>query len=73
MDDRNGVVAHVVTSSIITQWDGELLLRILNNVYDAVLVIDSDTLFVYLNDAYPRVLGVSIEIEIWHISCMLGY
>lgn len=55
------VAAHAVTSSIITQWDGEFLFGILNNIYDAVLVIDSDTVIVYLNDAYSRVLGLPIK------------
>lgn len=53
-------VAHAITTSIIPQWDREFLFGILNNINDVILIIDSDTVVVYLNEAYSRVLGVPI-------------
>ncbi len=52
--------AHAVTTSIIPQWNRELLFEILDNIHDVVLVIDSDTTIVYANDAYARILGVPV-------------
>lgn len=52
--------AHAVTTSIIPQWNRELLFEILDNIHDVVLVIDSDTTIVYANEAYARILGVPV-------------
>ncbi|MBK5244974.1 MAG: sigma 54-interacting transcriptional regulator [Eubacteriaceae bacterium] len=52
--------AQAITTSIVPQWDREFLFRILNNINDVVLIIDSDTVIVYMNEAYSRVLGVPI-------------
>jgi len=57
---KMSVGAHAVTTSIIPQWDRELLFEILNNINDVVLVIDSDTTIVYANEAYARILGVPV-------------
>ncbi len=54
------VGAHAVTTSIIPQWNRELLFEILDNIHDVVLVIDSDTTIVYANEAYARILGVPV-------------
>lgn len=52
--------AHAVTTSIIPQWNRELLFEILDNIHDVVLVIDSNTTIVYANEAYARILGVPV-------------
>jgi transcriptional regulator with PAS, ATPase and Fis domain len=54
-------VAHAVTTTDFPRWDQELLFKILNNIHDVVLVIDSDTTIVYVNEAYARILGVPVE------------
>jgi len=46
-------VAHAITTSIIPQWDREFLFGILNNINDVILIIDSDTVVVYLHLLYP--------------------
>ncbi|MBC2724880.1 sigma 54-interacting transcriptional regulator [Desulfosporosinus sp.] len=51
---------HAVTTSIIPQWNRELLFEILDNIHDVVLVIDSDTTIVYANEAYAKILGVPV-------------
>jgi len=53
--------AYAVTTSIIPQWNRELLFEILDNIHDVVLVIDSDTTIVYANEAYARILGVPVD------------
>jgi len=64
MDKRWGTKmsggTQAITTSIIPQWDREFLFGILNNINDVILIIDSDTVIVYLNEAYSRVLGVPI-------------
>ncbi|AFM39765.1 PAS domain S-box [Desulfosporosinus acidiphilus SJ4] len=52
---------HAVTTSNFPQWDRELLFRIMDNIHDVVLVIDTDTTIVYANEAYARILGVPVE------------
>lgn len=52
---------HTMTSSVIKQWDQEMLLKILNKIQDVVLVIDSNTTIVYANEAYAKILGVPIQ------------
>lgn len=52
--------AHAVTTNDFPQWDRELLFRILDNIHDVVLVIDSDTTIVYANEAYVRILGIPV-------------
>lgn len=54
------VGTNAVTTSVIPKWDIEILFNILNNINDVVLVIDSDTVVVYLNEAYSKVLGVPV-------------
>ena len=51
---------HAVTTSDFPQWDQELLFKILENIHDVVLVIDSHTTIVYANEAYARILGVPV-------------
>lgn len=53
--------AHAVTTSDFPCWDRELLFEILNNIHDVVLIIDTDTTIVYVNEAYARILGVPVE------------
>ncbi|MBC2724132.1 sigma 54-interacting transcriptional regulator [Desulfosporosinus sp.] len=55
------VGTHAVTTKVIRKWDNELFFTILNNINDVVLVIDSDTVIVYLNEAYSKVLGVPVS------------
>lgn len=55
------VGSNAVTTSIITQWNQKLLFKILDNIHDVVLVIDSDTTIVYANQAYAKILGVPIR------------
>lgn len=51
-------VTHAITTPIIPQWNRELLFKILDNIHDVVLVIDTDTTIVYANEVYSRSLGV---------------
>ncbi len=50
-----------ITTPVIPQWNCELLFKILDNINDVALVIDSDTTIVYANDAYLRHLGVPVS------------
>ncbi|KLU64075.1 nitrogen fixation protein VnfA [Desulfosporosinus acididurans] len=52
---------HAVTSSNFPQWNRDLLFRIMDNIHDVVLVIDTDTTIVYANEAYAKILGVPVE------------
>lgn len=51
-------VIHAITTPVIPQWNRELLFKILDNIHDVVLVIDTDTTIVYVNEVYARRLGV---------------
>ncbi|AET66896.1 transcriptional regulator containing PAS, AAA-type ATPase, and DNA-binding domains [Desulfosporosinus orientis DSM 765] len=51
---------HAVTTSFFPRWDPELLFKILNNIHDVVLVVDSDTTIVFANEAYAKILGVPV-------------
>lgn len=52
--------AYAITTSVIRQWDQQFLFKILENIQDAVLVLDSDTTIVYANEAYAKILGVPV-------------
>ncbi|WP_088188237.1 sigma 54-interacting transcriptional regulator [Desulfosporosinus sp. FKA] len=52
---------HAVTTIDFPRWDQALLFKILDNIHDVVLVIDSHTTIVYVNEAYARILGVPVE------------
>ena len=56
-----GVSANAVTTNVIPQWDQKLLFKILDNIHDVVLVLDSDTTIVYANQAYASILGVDVS------------
>lgn len=53
--------SHVVTTSVIKEWDQSLLFKILDNIYDIVMVLDSNTTIVYTNEAYAKILGVPVH------------
>lgn len=53
--------SHAVTTSVIKQWDQGLLFKILNNIEDVVMVLDSDTTIVFANKAYAKILGVPVH------------
>lgn len=53
--------SHAVTTNVIKQWDQKLLFKILDNIHDIVMVIDSDTIIVYANEAYAKVLGIPVH------------
>ncbi|KTE92797.1 helix-turn-helix domain-containing protein [Desulfitobacterium hafniense] len=53
-------VIHAITTPVIPQWNRELLFKILDNIHDVVLVIDTDTTIVYVNEVYVRSLGVPV-------------
>ncbi|AFM40109.1 PAS domain S-box [Desulfosporosinus acidiphilus SJ4] len=55
------VGVHAVTTTDFPRWDQELLFKILDNIHDVVLVIDSHTTIVYVNKAYATILGVPVE------------
>jgi len=52
---------HAITMKFIQQWDQSLLFRILDNIHDVVLVLDSDTTIVYANEPYASILGVPVR------------
>ncbi|MCL6558741.1 MAG: sigma 54-interacting transcriptional regulator [Firmicutes bacterium] len=52
---------NAVTTSVIPQWDQKLFFKILDNINDVVLILDSDTTIVYANEAYARILGVPVH------------
>ncbi|HVJ49962.1 PAS domain-containing protein [Desulfitobacterium sp.] len=51
---------HAVSNSDFPQWDCDVLFKILDNIHDVVIVIDSKTTIVYANEAYARILGVPV-------------
>lgn len=53
-------VIHAITTPVIPQWNRELLFKILDNIHDVVLAIDTDTTIVYVNEVYVRNLGVPV-------------
>lgn len=53
--------SYAVTTSVIKQWDQKLLFKILDNIRDVVMVLDSDTTIVYANEAYAKILGVPVQ------------
>jgi PAS domain S-box-containing protein len=53
--------SYAVTTNVIKQWDQGLLFKILNNIEDVVMVLDSDTTIVYANKAYAKILGVPVQ------------
>jgi PAS domain S-box-containing protein len=55
------VRSNTVTTSVIPQWDQELLFKIIDNIHDVVLILDSDTTIVYANEAYDKILGVPVH------------
>ncbi|MCL6477563.1 MAG: sigma 54-interacting transcriptional regulator [Peptococcaceae bacterium] len=56
-----GLGTNAVTTGVIPQWDQKLLFKILDNIHDVVIIIDSDTTIVYANEAYARILGVPVH------------
>lgn len=52
---------NIVTTDVIKQWDQKLLFKILDNIRDVVMVLDSDTTIVYANEAYANILGVPVD------------
>jgi len=52
--------AHAVITNAFPRWDRKLLFKILNNIHDVVMVIDSETTIVYANEAYAKILGVPV-------------
>jgi len=56
-----GIGSYAVTTNVIKQWDQRLLFKILDNIEDVVMVLDSDTTIVYANEAYAKVLGVPVQ------------
>ncbi|MDQ7096692.1 sigma 54-interacting transcriptional regulator [Desulfosporosinus sp. PR] len=57
---------HAITTSYFPQWDCDMLFKILDNIHDVVLVIDSNTTIVYANQAYAKILGVPVEKVLGH-------
>jgi transcriptional regulator with PAS, ATPase and Fis domain len=55
------IESNAVTTNVIKQWDQTLLFKILDNIHDVVLVLDSDTTIVYTNEAYAKILGVPVH------------
>lgn len=55
------IESNAVTTNVIKQWDQALLFKILDNIQDVVLVLDSDTTIVYTNEAYAKILGVPVQ------------
>ncbi|MBP2652819.1 MAG: domain S-box [Firmicutes bacterium] len=55
------IESHAITTNIIKQWDQDLLFKILDNIHDIVMVLDSNTTIVYLNNAYAKILGVPVD------------
>ncbi|MEL7568821.1 MAG: sigma 54-interacting transcriptional regulator, partial [Dehalobacterium sp.] len=53
--------SYAVTSNIIKRWDQKLLFKILDNIQDVVMVLDTDTTIVYANEAYAKILGVPVK------------
>ncbi|MBP2649201.1 MAG: domain S-box [Firmicutes bacterium] len=53
--------SHVITTNIIKEWSQTLLFTILDSIHDIVMVIDSDTTIVYINNAYAKILGVPVN------------
>lgn len=53
--------SNVITTNVIKQWDDRLLFKILDNIEDVVMVLDSDTTIVYANEAYAKILGVPVQ------------
>lgn len=53
--------SYAVTTNVIKQWDQGLLFKILDNIEDVVMVLDSDTTIVYANEAYAKILGVPVQ------------
>jgi len=51
---------HPITMKFIQQWDQSLLFKILDNIHDVVLVLDSNTTIVYVNEVYANILGVPV-------------
>lgn len=49
-----------ITTKIIPQWDQNLLFKILDSIHDVVLIIDTDTTIVYVNEAYAKILKVPV-------------
>jgi len=58
---RMSIGSYAVTTNVIKQWDQRLLFKILDNIHDVVMVLDSDTTIVYANEAYAKILGVPVH------------
>ncbi len=56
-----GIGSNAVTTSVFPQWDQKLLFKILDNIHDVVLIVDTDTTIVYANEAYAKILGVPVH------------
>ena len=50
-----------MTTNLIPKWDLDLLFRILDNIFDVVMIFDSDTTIVFANKAYTKILGVPAD------------
>ena len=50
-----------ITTKFIQNWDKEFLFDILENISDAVMINDADTMIVYVNRAYEVILGTPAE------------
>ncbi|GAB6152731.1 hypothetical protein JCM17380_14810 [Desulfosporosinus burensis] len=53
--------SYAITTDVIKQWDQGLLFKILDNIEDVVMVLDSDTTIVYANESYAKILGVPVQ------------
>lgn len=53
--------SYAITTDVIKQWDQSLLFKILDNIEDVVMILDSDTTIVYANEAYAKILGVPVK------------
>ncbi|MEL7568304.1 MAG: sigma 54-interacting transcriptional regulator, partial [Dehalobacterium sp.] len=53
--------SYAVTTNTIKQWDQKLLFKILDNIQDVVMVLDTDTTIVYANESYAKILGVPVQ------------
>ncbi|MGL6198832.1 MAG: sigma-54 interaction domain-containing protein [Lachnospiraceae bacterium] len=56
-----------IISGSITKWDEDFLFEILDNISDAVMITDADTVIVYVNKAYEKILGASANKAIGRI------
>lgn len=55
------VGSNAVADNFISLWDQKLLFKILDDIQDVVLIVDTDTTIVYANDAYSKILGVPVH------------